>query len=76
MRITFSNAYKLTGTVANQASLPTNSLDEDMYFSTAENLYYVYDKPTNTWTSHVLNDFNQPMRVYQINGEYELRGKR
>jgi hypothetical protein len=76
MRITFSNSYKMTGTVANQASLPINPLDEDMYYSTADDKYYVYDKPTNTWTSHVLNDFNQPMRVYQINGEYELRGKR
>lgn len=41
-------------------------VDEDAYY-----LYYDRD-----WTKFELEDLNQRMRIYQINGDYELRGKR
>lgn len=40
----------------------------------SEESYYLYDE--GVWTKIGLADVNQGMRVYQVNGDYELRGKR
>lgn len=43
---------------------------------TSENQYYLYNSDTNVWNPVGDTDLNQTFRVYQVNGDYELRGKR
>jgi hypothetical protein len=78
LKIRVSNSYKLLDSLIDKIALDalTNMQDEDMYFVTSENLYYVYDTSSLSWNSFTLSQLNQPMRVYQVNGEFELRGKR
>jgi hypothetical protein len=40
-----------------------------------ENTYYTYNSD-NTWTALDEVDLDQAMRIYEMNGEYEFRGKR
>lgn len=77
IKIRLANGYTVIGTVADVASLPTVGLnDEDTYFVTATSQYATWDDYNRTWVYNTASGLNQPMRVYQINGEYELRGKR
>lgn len=76
IRVTVSNGYDVSGTVATPADLEaiTDKVEELTYFVTSENAHYVYRD--YAWLKLESMDMNQPMRVYQINGDYELRGKR
>lgn len=76
IRFKISNGYVLNGTVATVADLNTVlAKHEGMLIKvTATNAYYLYT--LNSWVLMADIDINQRMKVYQINGEYELRGKR
>lgn len=43
-------------------------------YVTSENKYYLYTK--GEWVLQTYEMLNQRMKVYQVNGDYELRGKR
>jgi hypothetical protein len=78
IKIRFANGFDMKGVVATVSDL--NKIvapsDEDMYHVTSDNGYYAFDRSTVTWVKYSDAQMNQPMRVYQINGEYELRGRR
>lgn len=76
IRITFKNSYHL-------ATILTNLVDLDTYPDKAEGVlvkvsedgnFYLYTD--SAWEQQVELDLNQPMRVYQIIGQYEMRGTR
>lgn len=81
IRFNFSNSYFVHGEVATYADLeyyPTKQngtlvyvQDEDSYY-----LWDVDDGYNAHWEKKELTDLNQTMKVYQVNGDYELRGKR
>jgi hypothetical protein len=73
---TISNGYDPQGTV-NTADDLINYLgrkDGSLVYVTDESAYYLFDG--TIWTKMADQDINQPMRWYQMNGEYEFRGKR
>ena len=37
-------------------------------------IFYLYTK--GSWEKQENEDINQRMKIYEVNGEYELRGKR
>jgi hypothetical protein len=76
LRFIVSNGYYLMATVPLITGLETfiNPKVGGMVFVTENSTYYVYEN--GDWISLLLEDLNQPMRVYQVNGEYEFRGKR
>jgi hypothetical protein len=76
VRISLRNGYKYLGEISTLMNAPIDAKDGDICHVWLDNNYYVYDKANGTWNVHDGADFNQPMRAYQINGEYELRGKR
>jgi len=76
MRIKFSSGYEVIGTVNDVLSLDAVSIKLNYltYFVTSVNAYYYY--LDGVWIALSDNDIKQPMRVYEVNGEYELKGKR
>ena len=76
LRFRFTNGFLIEPPVADLNALATyvNPKFDRMVYVTAEEAYYVF--LSGDWVRLELEDLNQPMRVYQINGEYELRGKR
>lgn len=76
MRVIVSNGYRVNNTVA----LPIDLLDiPEKYnymgaYVTSESRYYYYFQ--GTWYPLTAEEVNQPMRVYKVNGEYEMKGKR
>lgn len=76
IRFTLSNGYEPSGTVEKYGDLQSvpekrngmliKVLDEDNY--------YIYYK--GSWYIMLEDDLNQAMKIYQVNGTYELRGKR
>lgn len=76
IRITFSNGMFLTQTIALEQDLDTVGQRNEgtLVKCTDTGNYYQY---TNyEWVKLDTTDLNQPMRVYNIVGLYELRGKR
>lgn len=76
LRFTFTNGYFITGDVASVDDLvnvPDKVDGETLYTLNGIDLYLYKDHMWNLLTS---KDVNQPMRVYQINGDYEIKGKR
>jgi hypothetical protein len=76
IRFTVLNGYDLHDKVATRTDL-------DIYIGRKDGmLMYVIDTAkyylfkTNEWHEMFTEDLNQPMLVYQINGDYEFRGKR
>jgi hypothetical protein len=47
-----------------------------LVFVEDEQRYYQYEKATVTWKLVLATDFNQSMKVYQVNGDFEFRNKR
>ena len=76
IRIKLTNNYPLDGVVANYSDLENylgkkngllvKVLSDEKYF-----LYMDYE-----WLEIPYEDLNQRMKVYQINGDFEMRGKR
>lgn len=72
----FSNGYTPIDTVADLVELESylGKKEGMLIYVTNEGKYYLY---TNfDWVSKEINEFNQAMKLYQVNGDYELRGKR
>jgi hypothetical protein len=78
IKMRFANGMNVKGTYTNRSELDTINIkeNEDTYYVSSEDLYYSYDALNSVWVSFTLAKLAQPMRVLQINGEYELRGKR
>lgn len=76
IRFTFTNGYTPSGSVATHDDLYTynNKKENVLVMVENEDKYYVFQ--SGIWNPLSHDDFNQAMRVYQINGDYELRGKR
>lgn len=70
-----SNGHFPTGTVATVNDFIGYPRNEGvLLYVTAESAYYLYTE--SQWVKQLPADLNQTMKVYQINGDYELRGKR
>lgn len=78
IRVRLVNGYKLRASVGTYAELDGLVGKEEGYLAyvSGENKYYVYKIETTSWTEVPVTSLNQAMRVYQVHGEYELRGKR
>jgi hypothetical protein len=68
--------FEVAHTKTNASELETipGKVDNLCAYVTSEDTYYVYSK--GAWIPLVESDYNQAMRIYQINGDYEFRGKR
>lgn len=77
MKFTLSNGFFLQGEVEKESELSSfaNANFNEMVFAKDTGKYFLYTN-TGEWTPLDESDFDQPMRVYQINGQYENRGKR
>ena len=76
LRFKFYNGYFIRESVATYNDLANvSSKEENIVVKTLDtgNLYLYTDK---TWVLLENRDINQRMKIYQINGDYELRGKR
>lgn len=72
----FSNGYYVEDTVATVDGLDTVTGKKEglLVKVTGTSQYYLY---TNyAWKEMLTADLDQPMKIYQVNGDYELRGKR
>lgn len=76
LRFTFQNGYFYKGTVSTPADLVNVGYvaNNDMYYVTSDGLFHVFDD--NAWMTFTREELNQPMRIYNITGTYELRGRR
>lgn len=76
IRFTFRNGYTPSAPVSTRLELDSYlGLQEGMLVMVQdENTYYVYRN--GTWEALEESDLNQAMKIYQVNGEYEYRGKR
>lgn len=77
IRFKFSNGYTVMTPVATYADLADypGRTPGIVVLVLDENVYYAYNED-NTWSAKDDVDLNQAMRIYEINGEYEFRGKR
>lgn len=76
IRITYQNGYQLERTISLLSDLEDvipKTEGEMVYVSSVDQYYVFHD---SQWILHDFNDLNQPMRIYTINGLYEMRGKR
>lgn len=78
IRVRLVNGYALRSTVVSYVDLDAIVGKEEGYLAyvSGENKYYVYKIATTSWVEVPITSLNQAMRVYQVHGEYELRGKR
>lgn len=76
LRVTFSNGYFPHSTVATKADLDNVLGKEEgmLVYVTDESAYYLYTD--FSWVKQTDENLFQPMKVREVNGEYELRGKR
>ncbi len=76
LRFTFSNGYDVQGTVSLIADLEyfVGRKEGSLVKVTEDNNYYLFTN--QIWVLADSAKLNQAMRVYEMNGEYELRGKR
>lgn len=76
LRITINNGKYIVGTVAtvNDLSTISNPVSGDWAYVTGTTTFYEYNG--STWDALTNDDVNQAMKVYQIEGDYELRSKR
>lgn len=76
IRFTMSNGYDVIGSVESYDDLYmlTGRNQDDMAYVNNEDKYYIYNNAV--WEEIEPVEYNQAFRVYQINGEYEMRGKR
>ena len=76
IRFKLSCNYNMSGDVlvANDLETFLGKKDGTLVYVTSEDNFYLY--MSKVWKIMTLEDLNQRMRVYQINGDYEFRGKR
>lgn len=76
IRFTFSNSYDVDGVVDTLSELETyQGKTEGLLVECNEtNAYHLYTG--GAWKQLEEEDYNQAMRMYQVNGDYEIRGKR
>lgn len=76
IRISLQNGYFPSGSVATYADLlnVTGTKQDMLYYVTSESAYYAYEK--FNWVKKTENDLYQPMKVFEINGQFEFRGVR
>ena len=75
IRFKFSNGHYPSGTVADLVALESYQKKEGaLVFVTSEDCYYLFEELE--WHKKELASLNQTMKIYQVNGDYELRGKR
>lgn len=77
IRFRFENGYVVMAPVATFADLADypGRTPGIAVLVIDENTYYTYNSD-NTWTALDEVDLDQAMRIYEINGEYEFRGRR
>lgn len=77
IRFTLTNGYTPTPTPVQDYSdlYSIQGIKNGMIcMVTSENAYYAYKD--GAWTKKETADLDQRMKIYQVNGEYEFRGKR
>lgn len=75
IRFKFSNGHFPDPSVDTLADLEHHRKGEGiLVYVNAEKSYYLYTDLQ--WIKRELIDLNQTMKIYQVNGNYELRGKR
>lgn len=76
IRFTFTNGFFLNEPVETRSHLEThtNKREGAITLIKDENVYALYKN--RAWQDISTDDINQGMKVYQVNGDYEYRGKR
>ena len=76
IRFKITNNYDLDGTVDSYADLENYPRKREGLLVKVkdEDLYYLYRN--RTWTPIESEQLNQRMKIFQINGDFEMRGKR
>ena len=76
IRFKFFNGYYRDGEVATYGELEyyEGRIEGTMVYVTDESAFYLYTD--REWVLLETEDLNQRMKIYQINGDYEMRGKR
>ena len=76
IRFKFFNGYYRDGDVATHSDLETyeGRIEGVMVWVTDEENFYLYKD--REWVLLTDKDLNQRMKIYQVNGDYEMRGKR
>lgn len=76
IRFTFTNGFFLNQPVETRADLEkhSNKREGAITLIKDENVYVLYRN--REWQDISRDDINQGMKVYQVNGDYEFRGKR
>ena len=75
IRFKFSNGYLPSATLANLEELEVYQKKEGtLVYVTSESCYYLFEDMV--WKKKEIYELNQAMKIYQVNGDYELRGKR
>lgn len=76
IQINFMNSYDLNFTVDTlvERDSMTSLTNDTVVYVTDENKYYLFN--SGSWDILALEDYNQPLKIYEINGLYEFRGKR
>lgn len=75
IRFKFSNGYLPSATLADLVELEAyQKKDGVLVYVTSESCYYLFEDMI--WNKKETYELNQTMKIYQVNGDYELRGKR
>lgn len=75
IRFKFSNGHCIRDVVADLIELGAYQKKENtLVYVSSESCYYLFKDMQ--WEKKELADLNQTMKIYQVNGDYELRGKR
>lgn len=77
LRLKFYNGYGVSVTVDNEVDLVDvqGKFHNMLAHVKNGNTFHLY-QTGGDWLKVESDDYNQPMRIYEISGEYELRGKR
>jgi hypothetical protein len=76
MRIKISNGYEFNTVVPTEIDLLDISRKYNYMGAIVEETGVHYYYEDGTWTPLSTDEINQPMRVYKVNGDYEMKGKR
>lgn len=76
IKIQYSNGYRYLGEYADMVAMNAIIRKERFMACLNQSDNQLYSWDGDAWVLIQLKDYNQPIRIYQINGEYELRGKR
>lgn len=76
IRFTFRNGFEIGTPVStvNELNVYLGKKEGLLVKVTSTNQYFSFIN--GTWVEQTMEDLNQAMRIYSVNGDYELRGKR